>query len=183
MPSISFVFRPSKKLNSTGTLFLRIIHQRKVRTVTLPYHLYTFEWDIKEQSVIFPRNDPDRIRELEKISQEITKEYLSILEHIKNLEKGGRYSVEDIIFHYRLKKDNGKLFAYVTKLCFTLEQNKQTRLARAYRTVMEGLINFNKGKDIPLAHINSCLINDFESYLIEKGKSPNTISFYMRNHY
>jgi integrase len=62
-----------------------------------------------------------------------------------------------------------------------LIRSGQERTAEAYRTVSRGLIRFNKGKDIPLKHINANLIKNFERDMKAKGKSLNTISYYMRN--
>ena len=82
---------------------------------------------------------------------------------------------------YRQKKEDGKLLEYAEFLARELEEMGQERTARAYRTVAKGLVMYNKNTDIPLQQISVGLIKNFEDHLKEKGRLPNTISYYMRN--
>ncbi len=182
MTSISLVFRPSSRIGDfPGSLYLRIIYQRKVKTVTLPGHLYRYEWDHRKQSIIYPENNPVRITYLEELEQHI-RDALHIAEElVKMLKSQGNCTLEDIIHQYRIQNYNGKLLSFAELLAKGLEKSGQYRTANAYRTVSRGLIAFNNGNDIPLSGINANLIKSFETHLKSKGRLPNTISYYMRN--
>lgn len=182
MPSLNFALRPSTKAGRhPGSLSLRVVHNRKVKTMALSCRLYAEEWDANRQTVIYPENAPERVRYLEEAEDKINACVVSVKRYISTLEKQGQYTAEDIIVKHRQSKDDGKLLGWVETLARELSKSKQERLARAYRTVARGLVKYNKGVDIPLIHINACLIKGFEQDLREKGKKPNTISYYMRN--
>jgi hypothetical protein len=183
MASIHFLLRPSvRKGHHVGRLSIRVIHGRKVKTVALPCRLFPEEWDSVKQTVIYPDNAPKRTARLREAEALITGELAALEGVIAALEKQGRYTVDDIMAKYRhCKLDDDKLLGWAEGLAVELNRVGQYKLARAYRSVSNRLVRFNKGVDIPLAHINSCLIKGFENDLRLRGKKPNTISYYMRN--
>ncbi|WP_455639010.1 phage integrase SAM-like domain-containing protein [Parabacteroides sp.] len=183
MTSINLVFRPSTRVGRhPGSLSLRLIHNRRVKTVTIPdCRLYPEEWNKKTQEVIYPANNPHRTACLELLENKIRNEVEVLNNYLVTLEKRGRYNLEDLLELYHRHKDEGKLLGYAETLARQLERRGQVRTANAYRTVARGILKFNKYEDIPLGQINECLIKDFEKYLKDKGKLPNTVSYYMRN--
>ena len=183
MTSMNLVLRPSvREGRHPGSLSLRIIHNRRPKTVTLPgCRLYPEEWNREAQEIVYPDNNPRRAAHLERVENRICDEVEVMGKHLTALEKKGRYNVEDLVALYRLRKDEGKLSGYTETLALKLELRGQERTARAYRTVTRGIVKFNKGVDIPLGQINNTLIKEFEKHLKDTGKLPNTISFYMRN--
>ena len=182
MTSISFVLRTSSKVDSPGSLAMRIIHCREVKSITLSgYRLFPHEWNQNTQSVVYPPDNPERSSYLKTVEWKIKSEKALVGDYVKELDIRGHYCTDDIISLYRQKSNSSKLLGYTGLLARELEQRGQERTARAYRTVANGLIAFNKGVDIPLHQINSHLIKSFEMSLKEKGRLPNTISYYMRN--
>ena len=182
MISFCFILRPSSKPERPGSLTLRIIYHRKIKSVTLSgCRLHTWEWNKETQSIIYPVDDTTRSSFLKTVEQKVESEKTLISNYISEFDKRGQYSIDDIIFLYRKKIKNDKLLDYTELLALELEHNGQERTARAYRTTTRSLVAFNKGADIPLCHINSHLIKSFETYLRNIGKMPNTISYYMRN--
>ena len=183
MTSINLIFRPSVKSGRhPGSLSLRVIHDRRAKTITLPgIRLYPDEWDKSTQQIVFSENNPRRTTQLEQLNNAIRTEVELLTDHLAVLEPQGRFEVEDLLFLYRRRKNSGKLQSYAESLVVGLERRGQMRTADAYRTATRGLIRFNKGEDIPLHQINACLIKDFEKHLKDAGKMLNTISYYMRN--
>lgn len=182
MSSYSFHFRPSiKEGEQQGSLFLRIIHQRKSLSVTTPLRIYPDEWDARRRTLNLPCGDSPRMHYLLDTEDKMNRELRRMEQVIRTLEKQGSYSVEDVARNFRSNKGSNMLSAFVGKLTFDLADGGQERTARAYRTAVAGLTRFNKGKDIRLEHINTMLIRGFEKQMKQDGKSMNTISFYMRN--
>lgn len=183
MTSINLIFRSSSRTGcNEGSLFFRLIHERKSRTVTIPgCRLCSEEWDKSKQTIIYPVNDPVRFAFLKEVEQKLRQESEQLNIHLAALQKQGYYTVDEVVRLYRLRKDDGKLLGFTDILVSDLESNGQYRTARAYHTVVRGLVGFNKNVDIPLTQINSHLIKGFEAYLKQAGKLPNTISYYMRN--
>jgi integrase len=180
---MNLVLRPSSKgCGHTGSLYLRLIHNRRVKSVTLPgCRFFAEEWDKVHQRVLYPENNPARATELENMELKINNAMEIMGGFVAQLENKGQYTVEELLGLYREKKDDGKLLGYTETLARELEANNQRRTARAYRTVVRGLIRYNKGEDIPMGHINPVLMKGFEKRLKDDGKLPNTVAYYIRN--
>ncbi len=183
MCTLTFFYRPLTKEvgKPRGSLCIRLIHNRKVKTITTPFKLYIDEWDVKRQCLIYPLIESHRTSYLEGVDEKMEEHLVFYNTLIRVLEEQGRYTVDDVLRALQNRKNAGNLIAYGDKLANDLIKSGQERTARAYGSAISALVTFNKAKDIPLKHISSCLINEFEHYLKDQGKSLNTISFYMRN--
>ena len=183
MTSVKIVCRPStKKGRQQGSLSFRLIHKRRIKTVTIPgCIIFQNEWDEKKQSIIYPESFPNRILYLKEIQTLLESELGLIKNYISSLKKKGYYQVEDIVSFYKETKCEATLQAFTKRMAIKLEKQGKNRTARAYITAVSGIIAFNRGKDIPLNQINDVLIKEFELHLQSKGLLPNSISFYMRN--
>ena len=182
MTTINLFFRPSVKIgNHQGSLFMRLIQNRQVKTVTLPScKLYSQEWNSITQEIIYPINNSHRFSQLDRLQTRINNEMEAMYNCIFTLEKQGHYTLDDLVMLYLNPANNDMLLGYSETLIFGLEKQDRIRTASAYRTVARGLIEFI-GRDIPLRQINAQLIKEFEKHLKNKGIMLNTISYYMRN--
>ncbi len=52
--------------------------------------------------------------------------------------------------------------------------------ARNYERTLRSFSRFMKGKDIPFVKVTESLIEQYNTYLLQRGIVPNSISFYMR---
>ncbi|MFV0420359.1 MAG: phage integrase SAM-like domain-containing protein [Dysgonomonas sp.] len=181
MATLKFLLRKSRRGNPyAGKICARIIHARKVQVFTLAVGLFPNEWDEQRQKIIPDEKDSLRYRYLAKAA-EILKDYREQFDEvIERLEKQGRYNISDIVIGYQSRRGLSGLHGFTVFLSRALERSGQGRTAKAYFTASRALISFNKGIDIPLRHINACMIKEFETYLKERGKAMNTISYYMR---
>ena len=167
---------------SQGSLFLRIIHNRKIRTITIPNcYLSPEEWDSRAQKVIYSKNNlRQRKRYLTSVANKIAKEKENVLTQIRQC--GNNFNLDKFIDRYRHnRRENNSLLNYCENLAQHLEKTSHERTARAYRCTARRFINFNLGKDILLSEIDADLIKKFEIRLKKESVSYNTISFYMRN--
>lgn len=180
---MNLVLRPSAKgSDHKGSLSLRLIHNRQPKTITLKgCRIYKSEWDDFTKEIIYPANDPKRAVDLEDMETRVRNEMEIINGYVRQLQQKGRYTVNELLALYKRKTDDGKLLGFTESLTKDMEGNGQIRTAAAYRTVVRGLLAFNGGEDIPLNHINSCLIRSFDRHLKDAGKMPNTVSYYIRN--
>lgn len=180
MATMSFIYRPSSRGSKClGSLNLRFIHCRKVKQISTAFKLYPEEWDSLRQQVI--QKYSDRSSYLSQVEDYLQQSKLLFEQTIRSLERRGAYGLDEIACHFRFYSADVSLLSFVRQLSGELIRQGQERTARAYRTVVYGLIEFNNGKDMPLFHVNSFLIKNFERVLKEKGRTLNTISFYMRN--
>lgn len=181
MATLKFFLRKSTRGSSyTGKICARIIHNRKVRVITLSVQLYPHEWDERQQLVLLGSVDApcyDRLCQAKQALNDCLKQFDELVDR---LEKQGRYGVDDLFLGSLNRRALLGLQGYTEHLARNLNKGGQERTARAYLTTCRILIAFNKGRDIPLKHINGCLVKEFENHLKESGKSMNTISYYIR---
>ncbi|MDH6311138.1 integrase [Dysgonomonas sp. PFB1-18] len=182
MSSLIFYLRASSRGDTfPGRLCLRLVHQRKSKTLASPYRLYPEEWDAHSQSVT-GSSDVARLQILEDTSRYIlhTRELFGQIS--QRFSDRAYYSIQEIasqLCPVRYNKDS--LVDYARRLSVQLSSSGRERTARAYRSSMNKLLGFIGKRDIRFADITPSLILAFEDYLKASGKSPNTISFYMRN--
>lgn len=182
MVTIKTIFRPSSKgAKELGSLYIRIIYKRKVKSITLPFKVYPWEWSSSTQSICFKNSSGSRLSDL----SEINKQLLQILgvfdEIISTAVKQDFSSIEDVMAEYNLKTSKGSLSCFVKKICADLDKNGQCRTSRAYMSSLNKFLKFNDSKDFLLNDINSRIMKSFECELKECGLKLNTISFYIRN--
>ena len=89
---MNFVFRPStRKGRHPGSLSLRLIHNRQVKTITLAgCRIYNEEWDKDFQTILYRGDNPSRTAVLQEVESVLCKESEVVRELIRNLEKRGR---------------------------------------------------------------------------------------------
>lgn len=181
MATLKFILRKSRRGNAyTGKICARITQTRRSRVLTLPVSLYPEEWDEQEQEILFNKKGSFRYRYLCKAQEILTNYREQFEEQVEHLEKQGHYTAADI--NIDSKNEDGMLGLqnFANYLSRNLERAGQGRTARAYQTACRAFTVFNGGYDVPLKHINSYLIKEFETYLKERSKAMNTISYYMR---
>lgn len=181
MSTLKFLLRRSTRGGlHTGSICVRVIHSRRVKVLTSTVRLFPGEWDEKRQQILLPDADTDRYHYLCKAADTLCQYREEFEEVVERLEKGGRYTLEDIVLGYRCRRGLSNLHGFTELQARRLIRSGQERTARAYRTAARMLIRFNKGKDIPLKHINACMMKEYENYLKQCGKAMNTISYHMR---
>lgn len=183
MCTLTYFYCPlnGKKHTSQGSLCLRLIHNRKVKSITTPFKLYSEEWNAKSQKLIHPPVGTERGKYIAEVEEKMEEELQTLKNLISILESQGYYTVNDVVDAYKYQNNTENLSVYTHKISNLLARSGQERTARAYRSATESLIAFNKNKDLLMKQINSGLLKEYEKYLKEGGKSLNTISFYMRN--
>ncbi len=181
MSSIKFHFRPSGQGEvQEGKLFIRIIHRRRIKTLSTPYRLFPEEWNDKEQCVNFAIPTPDRVYALLELSKRIEKDQSRYATLLSGLSSGREYSIEELLQLLSPPKPSDGLGSYCCHLSDRLEAQDQHRTARAYRSAVCSLEKF-ACRSVHLSEITAPFMISYENYLREKGLQMNTISFYMRN--
>ncbi len=178
--SIKMKLRRSITSDKPGSIYFQIIHLRKVMAITTPYRVYHYEWNADKGSLLIDTSDVNRSRYLEKVYQRLNEEVVTLKSMISDLENNyPNYEASDVISLYKQK--DVTLSQYVKKLNMELKSREQFRLKRAYQSVANKFIAFNKGKDLKLKELTPLLVKDFEDYMKTNENTKNTISFYMRN--
>jgi len=182
MTSIQFHLRPSGRGREfEGSVFIRVIHRRKALNVTTSFRLYPSEWDEFHYRVVYRPEGVSRFLYLSGVEKMMAVERELLSSIISSLSEQGEFSVTDIIRLYRFRKSGVPMLPFVEKLAEQLITHGQYRTARAYRTTSRGLAHFAGKNSFVLADIRPSLLKEFQEDMVGKGKTLNTVSFYMRN--
>lgn len=171
-----------------GSLFVRVIHGRKTRSMTLPWRLYSSEWDNHSRRVILEPGKQvnktersGRIEWLINTARHLEEEKRVLHGIVEKLEERGSFTAFEIIEIYRKYRKGTSLSTFARKLCCLLEENGQERTARAYRSAVNRIIRFRGGEDMLIKQITPSFLSELQKEILSEGRSLNTVSFYMRN--
>ncbi|MCC8035673.1 MAG: site-specific integrase [Rikenellaceae bacterium] len=181
MTSFNYHFRPSvRKGRNKGSIFLRVIHQRRAFSLSMRLYVYAEEWEECSGSVIVPHSSSKRYPALRSVQDSLDSTVMQLERIISLLSRQGVYTVEDIRSELLKHSGSEMLSDFIDSVTAAIG-GKQPRTARAYRSTYNSLMGFTGGKDVTLSGIDSRLVESYERYLEDKGLHKNTISFYMRN--
>ena len=180
--TVKLKIRPFGTRPDEGSLVVYITHNRTTRTITLPYHLKTGEWNETEQFLIIPENTTDKRRkELAVIERKIRKEMRDIYKEIDYLSQRGEFTARQLIASYKERDLYKSLYAYVCRKIEVLTMQEKFGTARAYENALRSFMRFREGQDLNMGKLDALMVCKYEQYLKQEKRSMNTISCYMRS--
>lgn len=181
MASVKVKFRPSTTDGGQGTLFYRVIHNRTARQQKTGYHLYADEWDSRLSEVVAPL-DGSRKPYLEGIRSCMVADIRRFHKVIDMLERSGHpYSADDVIAGFVAGKPENLFFGFMEGVITRLKELGKARTQETYISTLNSFRHFLKDRDPALDDMDPDMMMAYEAYLRNRGVSPNTSSFYMRN--
>lgn len=163
-------------------LFIQVIYDRIMKRAILEMEVSENEWQEDTASIIIPPDaDNRRIAELMLARETLSRNLQDMHTVISQLIGTKDCSSEKIIEYFG--NYNRKLM-WLEYILLVIEKKKFCRsdsTVRNYRNSYNTFHEFCKGKDIPINGVDENLISAFESYLIEKGTSRNTVALHCRN--
>ncbi|MBP3353846.1 MAG: site-specific integrase [Bacteroidales bacterium] len=182
MATIKVKFRKSKIESSEGIIIYQVVHNCVVRQINTNYHLYVNEWDSDMSDVVLSKNNEERISQLKKIRNNIRTDIKYLQTIIFRMEYNGKeYTTNDITEQFLIYSTENKLFLFMERLIANQKMLGKIRLSETYASALRSLKRFREGEDIDMKDIDSDMIKRYEIYLRNRGVTPNTSSFYMRN--
>lgn len=171
MASIKVKLRHSSVENKTGTIYYQLTHRRKSQQITTNIHLLPEQWDGENNRVIrsaenaqwLQKRIDNDVRSLERIIGQLSR-------------SNAAYTVHDIAQQYQ----GTFVLAFMQTRIDLLQRRKCLGTARNYRSTRNSFAQFLRGQDLPFAALTDELIEEYHTFLIERGVTRNSISFYMR---
>lgn len=180
MASIKVKFKPSSVSDKEGTVYYQIIHGRKVRQLFSDYHVFKSEWDEKRNSLCFGTNT-ERMAHINSLRDRIRWDVERITRIIQYLDsKCIEYVADDVVDEFNRYIRKYSLFNFMESLIVQMKQNGRNGTADNYRSAVNSFKKFHNNEDVMLDVLNTELIECYESWMKNKGVTPNTTSFYMR---
>ena len=182
MATVKIKFRPSTVDGEQGSIFYQVIHNRVARQKKTDYRLYTNEWNSHSSEVILPKSDENRKRYLLEIHEKIRMDIKHFQKIISSLERNGyRYTADDVIIEWETDNPKNYLFLFMEGVITNQKILGKIRTSETYAATLRSFKRFRMNLDLPLEDIDSDMMQAYEAYLKNCGRSPNSSSFYMRN--
>ena len=182
MATIKIKFRPSSINGKEGTLYYQVIHNRIVRSVSTNYKLFPDEWDKAASTIRKTADNLERNRYLNILAARIEEDTERLKAAIRKLEQSGNYTPGQIVAAYLASDSNSDFIAYARKEVDRTRRMGKVRTAEAYASSLNSFQRFwGEQGDMAFEDIDAALMTEYEAYLEQDGKCPNTVSFYMRN--
>ncbi len=180
MATIKVIFRAYSS-TGTGTLFYRIIRNRKIRQINSGHRVMRNEWDSTTGKVTVPA-DEDRRTYIKSVQNDIDRNVARLRKIVSRLEKENEcFTADEVIAVYKSSRKVAGFIAFGRELTASLISTGRLRLADHYTTALNRLSRFTGDSDIEFYDFNSALMERFESHLKDNMICLNTISYYMRN--
>lgn len=181
MFSAKLKFRKSVVIGKEGSLYYQVILDRMVRQIPTHFHILPEEWDFNSNRIVIHRSS-NRNCYLESVSR-------STLSDIRRLENifheqcslNINVSVDNIISEFNRQRSGNSLFVFMEQIVELYKRQGKDRTSETYSATLNSFKKFRGGVDLSLAHIDSDIIEAYESYLRLANLSSNTISFYMKH--
>ncbi len=183
MATIKIKFRSSSVAGKEGTLCYQVIHGRQTRLISTGYKLHLYEWDKEAGKIRSVKGNPDRERYLEALRFRMEEDQKRLNGIIRKLEQSGKLSSEQIVLAYHSPEGHDDcFFVYARKVIDQTKRMGKERTSEVYASSLNSFIRFRgEAGDVPLDAMDSVMMMEYEAYLKQNGKCPNTVSFYLRN--
>lgn len=95
-------------------------------------------------------------------------------------KRSTQYTTDDIISAFTSHSQEQLFFGFMQSVIAKLKLLNKYRTAENYATTLNSFMQFRANEDLLLGEITSDLMMRYEAYLISRGVTKNTSSFYMR---
>jgi integrase len=182
MAKVRIKFRTPSDHCDLGVLFIQVFHARQLRQFTTDYRITPEEWRTYQEKGALFSTDPRRMPVLQKLQRELGADILVLDKAISALKQSKQeYTVSEIMRLYQATRSDVLFFRFMEKLIAEFKQDGKWRLAETYTSALCSMRAYCRNIDLPFEELTTKCFEDYEQYLLTKGLTLNTISFYMRN--
>lgn len=181
MATIKVILRGSSQDSGEGTLFYRIIHNRRMRQVNTNHRVWRTEWNQEKENVVLAECDA-RSDYLKAIQIKIKEGLSRFTRIIGRLEKSGNdYTVDNVVEQFLAPDTIVGFLSFARKLIADHKKMGKVRVSEHYTAALNRFVGFHGEEEISFDEFNTTLMGQYECRLKEEKLCPNSISYYMRN--
>ena len=171
MATVKVKFCPSSVTGKAGTVYYQLTHRREKQQIASDICLLPDQWETVIRSTATPDDATDSLQ------KRINNDVICLKRITDRLEKSNEpYSVHDIVRQWQGTCILASMQAQIDRL----HRCKCLGTARNYKSALNSFSRFRQGKDLPFCAITEEVIEEYNAFLIGRGISRNTVSFYMR---
>ncbi len=179
MPTFSYILDPRSPSKKDGTkaLVLRITDKKTRAYIPTSLSIKPEHWD-SVIGKIKRGHDPINFKELNaNLASQLAKCDLIVSEFEAN---NIPFTIDYFKSKFLIPKEIPGVIEYFDQTISFLRDRKNFGNAKVYYHTKNALLSFNKQNDLPFQALTHDFLQKFESYLIKRGCSGNTIHHYMR---
>ena len=182
MTSIKLKFRPSTALDKEGALVFQLIHGRSVRRITSGHKIFAEEWDGHAGKILLPAPSSPRYALLASLKTELQWELDWLCRMVQEREKEtGAVCLHEIASAFSPNAETpDSVFNFIREQIRHKKRIGKVRSAETYRSMLNSLTHFRKGRDMAFDMLDGELMELYEAWMLKDGLTRNTTSFYMR---
>ncbi|MBE6318294.1 MAG: site-specific integrase [Bacteroidales bacterium] len=180
---INVRFFPDENPDNPGRINYQIINrQGDVASINTPHRIYVQEWNHYRNTIRFSRKNSPRKEQLKEIADSIKCDIMKIHSIYDDYVMSGEpFRMVNVANSYLRQRRSKSFFNFMLDAIDNLTEMNRYGTAHSYSSALKSFMNFRENVDVELIDIDSDLMQRYEAYLENRGVSPNTVSFYMRN--
>ncbi len=182
MITVKTRLRESTVPGKAGRLTFRLIHRRKVRTISLPYLVRADEWcEAKEDIVISGSEPAERLAALRETKRKLERDknkLTAICRDYAGCDSNG--ALTEIVETYRTHKRLECFLCLLEEYRLRAERQGHYTAVRHLRSTMNSFSKYLNGHPVIQEEVTPSLIREYIRYLQQKGLKNSTILFYIR---
>ena len=160
----------------------QLIQGRSVCRITSEYKIFAEEWDGKTGKILLPAPSSPRYAFIVSLKAELQWEIDRLCRMVQESEKEtGAVSLGEIAAAFSSNAETpNSVFNFI---CEQIRHKKglgKVRSAETYRSMLNSLMHFRKGRDLTFDMMDGGLMELYEAWMLQCGLTRNTTSFYMR---
>ena len=160
----------------------QLIQGRSVCRITSEYKIFAEEWDGKTGKILLPAPSSPRYAFIVSLKAELQWEIDRLCRMVQESEKEtGAVSLGEIAAAFSSNAETpDSVFNFI---CEQIRHKKglgKVRSAETYRSMLNSLMHFRKGRDLTFDMMDGGLMELYEAWMLQCGLTRNTTSFYMR---
>ncbi len=181
MSTIKLFFRPSQQTSAPGTLYFQLISQRKVKRIATSHHIYPHEWDAAHATLLIPKEESPRRRELLLLQSVLRYELAQRTRLLHTLEcTQPHVPLETLETAFQQLPACKTVFTFLDEQVERALRIQHHGTARTYSSTTRSFREFRSQTDLLFSDLTPEVILSYEAWLYHRGLMPNTVRFYLR---
>ena len=179
MTRIEVLLRPSRHNVAERAVCYRVSRDGKAHLLKTNYIVMDEEWDEETNSVfVVPGARSSYLLQVQHAVQKDVARLEDIVARLDERVQG--YSAMDVAKLFVKQAKSNMFCPFMREVIGKLRRMGKVRTAETYEATLRSFMIFRRQRDVAMENMDSDLMRMYEAWLMDRGVTKNTSSFYMR---
>ena len=179
MTRIEVLLRPSRHNVAERAVCYRVSRDGKAHLLKTNYIVMDEEWDEETNSVfVVPGARSSYLLQVQHAVQKDVDRLENIVARLDERVQG--YSAMDVAKLFVNQAKSNMFCPFMREVIGKLRRMGKVRTAETYEATLRSFMIFRRQRDVAMENMDSDLMRMYEAWLMDRGVTKNTSSFYMR---